>query len=60
MCEALMELFAEELNERENQGKNKGIELAKKVFNLANEHLSAVEIAEKCGITEERVQQIIE
>ena len=55
MCDALRELFAEELEEE----KEKGMELAKRVFTLNAQGLSAEEIAQKCGITKERVEKLL-
>lgn len=64
MCQALRELFAEELKESQEEGialgEISGIKLAKKVFRLAKDDLPLFEIAEKCGITEEKVKQILE
>ena len=64
MCEALKELFAEELKESEENGikagENQGIALAKSVFRLAANGISTAEIASRCGISEERVQEILE
>lgn len=36
------------------------IELAKKVFRFAKENMSICEIAEKCGVSEEKVRMILE
>lgn len=55
MCDALRELFAEELEEE----KEKGMELAKRVFTLNAQGLSVEEIAQKCGITKERVEKLL-
>lgn len=63
MCEALRELFADELKEMEaqgiEQGEIRGIELAKKVFRLYAENLSVPQIAAECRITEEKVKDIL-
>lgn len=64
MCEALKELFADELEESREEGtvigEALGIELAKKVFRFAKENMSICEIAEKCGVSEEKVRMILE
>ena len=64
MCEALRELFADELKESQErgieQGENRGIQLTKKVYKLAEKGASVAVIAEKCGIAEKRVQEILE
>lgn len=68
MCDALRELFADELaesradgiSEGHMAGENDGIELAKKVFRLSKEKFSISEIAAQCGIAEEKVNQILE
>ena len=63
MCDALKELFAEELKEADEKGVEKGMakgmELAKRVFTLNAQGLSAEEIAQKCGITKERVEKLL-
>ncbi len=56
MCDALRELFADEL-ERE---KEKGIRLAKLVFRLSAEGKTEEEIAGECGMSEEQVREILE
>ncbi len=64
MCDALNELFAEELKEADSHGrsigKSQGIQLAKKVFRLASRGESYESIAEICGITAENVKEILE
>lgn len=68
MCQALRELFADELKESREEGvsigwkggENSGIELAKKVFHLMNEKMPVSEIAKECKITEEKVKRILE
>ena len=76
MCEALNELFAEELKEadlrgrkegrregrREGiiQGENSGIKLAKKVFKLTAKGCPVENIAQECGISVEKVKEILE
>ncbi len=68
MCEALRELFADELRESEERGKkqgirqgeNQGIQLAKRIYKLSEKGISLKAIAEECGITEKRVREILE
>lgn len=64
MCDALNELFAEELKEADSRGraagKSLGIQLAKKVFRLASHGESCESIAEICGITIDSVKEILE
>lgn len=68
MCEALRELFAEELRESEEkglrqgleQGEIRGIELTKKIFQLSIRNFSISQIAAECKITEEKVKEILE
>ena len=72
MCEALNELFAEELREADlrgrkeghkegiEQGEKSGIKLAKRVFKLTAEGCSAENIAQECGISVEKVKEILE
>lgn len=54
MCDALRELFAEELKEENErgmeQGMERGIHLAKLIFKLSAQGSSAEEIAEKCDL----------
>ena len=63
MCDALKELFAEELKEENEKGmergKAEGIRLAKLVFKLSLQGDSAEEIAGKCGVSLEQVQEIL-
>lgn len=56
MCEALNELFAEELKE----SKEEGIKLVKKVFKLTAGGSSVENIAQECGISVEKVKEILE
>lgn len=60
MCEALRELFADELKEREERGIVNGIELTKRVFKLSAAGVTEKEIAETCGISVEEVRRILE
>lgn len=68
MCDALRELFADELKESEEHGIHKGIltgqaqgiALAKNIFKLAADGVSSSEIAAKCGISESRVKEILD
>lgn len=64
MCEALRELFADELKESEErgirQGENQGIELTKRIYKLSEKGASLKLIAQECGITEKRVREILE
>ena len=68
MCDALKELFAEELKEENERGMERGIErgraesihLAKLIFKLSAQGSSAEEIAEKCDLPLEQVREILE
>ena len=76
MCDALNELFAEELKEADERGRaagmesglkagkesgrTEGIQLAKQVFRLSGSGVSESEIARQCGITVEQVKEILE
>ncbi len=72
MCDALNELFAEELKEADErgraagmergieQGMERGLKIAKQVFRLSGSGASETEIAEQCGITVEQVREILE
>ena len=64
MCDALRELFAEELKEENErgmeQGMERGIYLAKLIFKLSAQGSSAEEIAEKCDLPLEQVREILE
>lgn len=68
MCEALNELFAEELKEADLRGKaegrkeghEEGIRLAKQVFQLSSSGESIEEIARMCNISVEEVRGILE
>ena len=64
MCDALKELFAEELKEENERGiergRAEGIHLAKLIFKLSAQGSSAEEIAEKCDLPLEQVQEILE
>lgn len=76
MCDALNELFAEELKEADARGRIEGhrtgviegaiagradgIKLTKKVFQLSSNGESMESIAEKCNISIEEVRDILE
>ena len=64
MCDALRELFAEELKEENErgmeQGMERGIHLAKLIFKLSAQGSSAEEIAEKCDLPLKQVREILE
>ena len=68
MCDALKELFAEELKEENERGMEQGIErgraegihLAKLIFELSAQGSSAEEIAEKCDLPLKQVREILE
>lgn len=72
MCDALKELFAEELEESNRkgisqglnqgivQGEARGIKLTKMVFKLAGQGETPEQIAGECGITKEKVLEILE
>lgn len=72
MCEALKELFADELEEADingynrgisqgiSQGETSGIALAKTIFKLARSGKTPELIARECGISKERVLEILE
>ena len=64
MCDALKELFAEELKEENERGMERGraegIHLAKLIFKLSAQGSSAEEIAEKCDLPLEQVREILE
>mgnify|MGYP005804247867 CR=1 FL=1 len=56
MCEALKELFAEELREADK----KGMERAKKIFQLSAKGTPVEKIAEECGLPVEKVREMLE
>ena len=68
MCDALKELFAEELKEADSKGRSEGlkvgrtegIRLTKLVFQLSLKGESPEAIADKCGISPEEVREILE
>lgn len=60
MCDALKELLSDELHEANTRGKSEGITLAKQVFKLSAQGLQPAVIAEKCGISLEQVNEILE
>ena len=68
MCDALRELFAEELKEENEKGMEQGMErgraegihLAKLIFKLSAQGSSDEEIAEKCDLPLEQVREILE
>ena len=55
MCEALKELFAEELKEADK----KGMERAKRIFQLSAKGVSEEKIAEECGVPVEQVHELL-
>ena len=64
MCDALKELFAEELKEADQQGakrgRTEGLKLAKSIFRLSAQGMPAEKIAETCGLSLEQVQEVLE
>lgn len=60
MCDALKELLSEELHEANTQGKSEGISLAKQVFKLSAQGFQPAAIAERCSISLEQVNEILE
>ena len=60
MCEALNELFAEELREADLRGRKEGIELVKKIFKMTAKGCPVENIAQECGISVEKVKDILE
>lgn len=64
MCDALRELFAEELKESDAQGysrgESRGIILTKTVFKLAGNGKTPEDIAQECGITKKKVLEILD
>lgn len=68
MCEALRELFADELKESEEkgmesglkQGLQNGLELAKNILKLFKAGVSPEEIAQECGVSVEQVREMVE
>ena len=68
MCDALRELFAEELKEENEKGMEQGMErgraegihLAKLIFKLSAQGSSDEEIAEKSDLPLEQVREILE
>lgn len=68
MCDALKELLSEELQEANargksegrSEGRSEGITLAKQVFKLSAQGFQPAAIAEKCGISLEQVNEILE
>lgn len=60
MCDALKELFAEELREENVKGQTEGIRLAKLIFKLSSQGDTEEEIAGKCGLSPEQVHEILE
>ena len=59
MCDALKELFAEELKEADEKGIAKGMELAKRIFVLNAQGMAVEEIARECGVAPEQVEKLI-
>ena len=60
MCDALKELLSEELHAENTRGKSEGISLAKQVFKLSAQGFQPTTIAEKCNISLEQVNKILE
>ena len=68
MCDALKELLSDELQEANargksegrSEGRSEGITLAKQVFKLSAQGVQPAAIAEKCGISLEQVNEILE
>ena len=72
MCDALKELFADELKEADargraegvqygiERGKIEGIRLAKQFLSLHEQGNTEDQIAEKCGLSAEQVREILE
>lgn len=57
MCEALKEMYEEILKDKLTE---EGVQLAKAVFKLSINGVPSSEIAKQCGISEERVNSILE
>lgn len=72
MCDALKELFAEELKEADHQGMERGrsegmergrpegLKLAKTIFRLSAQGVPAEEIAQQCGLSADQVREVLE
>lgn len=72
MCDALKELFAEELKEADYQGMERGrsegmergraegLKLAKTIFRLSAQGVPAEEIAQQCGLSADQVREVLE
>ncbi len=72
MCDALKELFAEELKEADHQGmergrsegmergRSEGLKLAKTIFRLSAQGVPAEEIAQQCGLSADQVREVLE
>lgn len=72
MCNALKELFAEELKEADHQGtergrsegmergRSEGLKLAKTIFRLSAQGVPAEEIAQQCGLSADQVREVLE
>ena len=68
MCDALKELFAEELKEADSRGRSEGmrqgltqgIQLTKRVLQLSAQGDSPEMIADKCNVSLEQVKKILE
>ena len=68
MCDALKELFAEELKEADSRGRSEGmrqgltqgIQLTKRVLQLSAHGDSPEMIADKCNVSLEQVKKILE
>ncbi len=59
MCDAVKELFEEELKEADEKGMEKGMELAKRIFTLSAQGISAESIAKECNVTMEQVKKLL-
>ena len=64
MCDALKELFAEELKEADHQGTERGraegLKLAKTIFRLSAQGVPAEELAQQCGLSADQVREVLE
>ena len=60
MCEAIRALVEDGRNEGMREGRQEGIELAKRVIRMAGEQASTEEIARELAISKEEVERILE
>ena len=60
MCEAIRALVEDGRNEGMREGRQEGIELAKRVIRMAGEQASTEEIARELVISKEEVERILE